>query len=145
MLAGANGDKAVYDGIIAISLGKTNILGWRCWDNLTYLTGKPPDEPTYQTETYLPQAAPLPVFIIQSSNDQFIPNKDAAELFIHLKHPKSFRLIHARDHSFNGARREFFTTLQYGLDWLTRHKQHDATYHASASHTKTTEMPAKPH
>ena len=144
VLAGANGDKALYNGLIAISLGKTNLLGWRCWDNLTYLTGKLPHEPTYPTETYLRQTAPLPVFIIQSSHDQFIPNKDAEELFVQLKPPKRFRLIHAHDHSFNGARPEFFATLQRGLAWLAQHEQRRAASHASASHPETQDLSAVP-
>lgn len=120
VLAAAGQNKSVYDGLITISLGKTNILGWRCWDNLTYLTNKTPHEPTYQTESYLPQVTPLPIFVIQSSNDQFIPNEEAAALFIQSKHPKHFKLIHAHDHSFNGNRAEFFAALQNGLQWIKR-------------------------
>ena len=123
VLAAAAQHKENYDGLVAISLGKTNILGWRCWDNLTYLTNKPPHEPTFQTETYLPQITPLPILVIQSSNDQFIPNEDAEALFIQSKHPKRFKLIHAHDHSFNGKRTEFFAALQQGLQWIRRHDQ----------------------
>ena len=124
VLAATNEDKTAYEGLIAVSLGKTNILGWRCVDNLSYLTGKPPHEPAFQTETYLPQVTPLPIFVIQSSNDQFIPNEDAEELFIQTRHPKRFTLIHAHDHSFNGKRAEFFTALQQGLHWIAQHNQH---------------------
>ena len=124
VLAAAHEDKTAYEGLIAVSLGKTNILGWRCRDNLTYLTNQLPNEPTYQTENYLPQVTPLPIFVIQSSNDQFIPNEEAEALFIQTRHPKRFTLIHAHDHSFNGKRAEFFTALQQGLHWIAQHNRH---------------------
>lgn len=38
--------------------------------NFTYLTGKLPSEPTFQSDEYLPKVAPPPVFVIQSSNDK---------------------------------------------------------------------------
>lgn len=126
VLAAANADKTLYDGLIAISLGKRNILGWRCWDNWTYLTGKPPNEPTFTTETYLPLVTPLPVCIVQSSNDQFIPTPDAEELFVQSRKPKRFSLIHAGNHSFAGNHAEFFASLQEGLRWIERHERHAA-------------------
>ena len=121
VLAAASENKASYDGLIAISLGKTNILGWRWKDNFTYLTGKTPKEPTFQTEQYLTKIAPLPVFVIQSSNDQFIPADEAQALFVTMKKPKHFALIHANNHSFESNRDGFFAALQQGMDWVKKH------------------------
>ena len=120
VLAAADADKAGYDGLIAISLGKTNILGWRWVDNFTYLTGKMPKEPTFQTNEYLPKIAPLPVFVIQSSGDQFIPNDEAESLFVTTKRPKRFSLIRANNHSFSSNRDGFFAALQRGMQWIKR-------------------------
>ncbi len=121
VLAAADAEKNGYDGLLAISLANENILGWRCLDNLTYLTGKMPKEPTFQSSDYLPRVAPLPIFVIQSSGDQFIPNKEAEALFVQTKRPKHFSLIHANNHSFAGNRNGFFIALQEGLDWIGRH------------------------
>lgn len=125
-LAGADANKTRYDGLIAISLGKTNILGWRWADNFTYLTGKTPNEPTFQTDEYLPKIAPLPVFVIQSSNDQFIPNEEAEALFVTTKRPKHFALIHANNHSFESNRDGFFAALQQGMRWIKRREARHA-------------------
>ena len=119
VLAAADAKKADYDGLLAISLGKTNILGWRCIDNLASWFGKTPHEPTFKTEEYVPQIAPLPVFVIQSSRDEFIPQEEAEYLFVRTKRPKRFRLIHANNHSFAGNREAFFVALQHGLRWIT--------------------------
>lgn len=62
--------------------------------------------------------APLPVFVIQSSGDQFIPNEEAESLFVQTKRPKHFSLIHANNHSFEGNRNGFFIALQKGLQWI---------------------------
>ena len=125
-LAAADANKARYDGLIAISLGKTNILGWRWVDNFTYLTGKTPNEPKFQSDEYLPKIAPLPVFVIQSSNDQFIPTEEAEALFVTTKRPKHFALIHANNHSFESNRDGFFAALRQGMEWIKRHE----AYHA---------------
>lgn len=120
VLAAADANKASYDGLIAISLGKMNILGWRWLDNLTYLTGKMPKEPAFQSDEYLPKIAPLPVFVIQSSGDQFIPNEEAEAMFVTTKRPKHFALIHANNHSFESNRDGFFAALQQGMQWIRR-------------------------
>ena len=122
MLAAADENKKGYDGLVAISLGDTNILGWRWIDNLTYLTGRVPHEPRFQSHDYLPGIAPLPIFIIQSSGDQFIPNDEAEQLFIQTKRPKHFKLIHAHNHTFDGNRASFFEALQHGLEWVREHR-----------------------
>ncbi len=125
LLAAAAANKAGYDGLIAISLGKTNILGWRWVDNCTYLTGKPAKEPVFQSDEYLPKIAPLPVFVIQSSGDQFIPNEEAEALFVTTKRPKHFALIHANNHSFASNRAGFFDALQQGMQWIKRREAHN--------------------
>ena len=119
VLAAADAKKADYDGLLAISLGKTNILGWRCIDNLASWFGKTPHEATFQSEEFVPKIAPLPVFVIQSSRDEFIPQEEAEYLFVRTKRPKRFRLIHANNHSFAGNREAFFVALQHGLRWIT--------------------------
>jgi pimeloyl-ACP methyl ester carboxylesterase len=126
VLAAADANKASYDGLIAISLGKANILGWRWVDNFTYLTGKLPKEPAFQSDEYLPKIAPLPVFVIQSSGDQFIPNEEAEALFVTTKRPKYFALIHANNHSFVSNRDGFFKALQQGMQWIKRRDAHHA-------------------
>lgn len=136
VLAAADLNKASYDGLIAISLGKTNILGWRWVDNFTYLTGKLPNEPAFQSDSYLPKVARLPVFVIQSSNDQFIPNDEAEALFVKTKRPKHFALIHANNHSFESNRDGFFAALQQGIQWITGHEGNHADQ-TGASHLKT--------
>lgn len=118
VLAAADKNKAGYDGLLAISLGKTNILGWHWSDNLATWFGKTPHEATFQSVEFVPQIAPLPVFIIQSSRDEFIPKEDAEYLFVRTKRPKRFRLIHANNHSFADKREEFFAAAQHGLQWI---------------------------
>ncbi len=119
VLAAADVNKADYDGLLAISLGKTNIRGWRCIDNLATWFGKTPHEATFQSEEFVPKIAPLPVFVIQSSRDEFIPNDEAEYLFVRTKRPKRFRLIHANNHSFAGNREAFFAAVRHGLQWIT--------------------------
>lgn len=118
VLAAAAENKADYDGVLAISLGKANILGWRCLDNLASWLGQTPHEPTFQSEEFVPKIAPLPVFVIQSSRDEFIPQEDAEYVFVRTKRPKRFRLIHANNHSFAGNREEFFAALEHAMQWI---------------------------
>ncbi|MGH9802938.1 MAG: hypothetical protein ACRD82_21430 [Blastocatellia bacterium] len=100
-----------------------------------------PKEPAFQSDAYLPKIAPLPVFVIQSSSDQFIPNEEAEALFVTTKHPKHFTLIHANNHSFESNRDEFFAALQQGMQWIARHEPHATPVQAR---TETVDLMAIP-
>lgn len=116
-LAASAPSKDAYVGLVAVSLGDTNILGWKFADNLTYLTGKLPDEPTFSALAYMSRIAPLPLAMMQSAEDEYIPRDEANRLFGAAAEPKRFLLVPAKNHRFDGAQPEFFRQLQQAVEW----------------------------
>ena len=116
--AAAPENKKTFNGLVTIGLGPVNVLGWRLADYLTYVTKKIPHEPRFQTVDYLPQVTPLPLWMIQSSHDDYVPVPTARDLFSAAKEPKRFKLIEANDHRFDGNTTEFFGALRAGIEWI---------------------------
>jgi hypothetical protein len=49
LLGAADSTKQIFNGLIAIGLSESNVLGWRLKDDITYLTKKEPNEPKFKS------------------------------------------------------------------------------------------------
>ncbi len=121
LLAGAGSQKRqIFNGLVTFGLGESNVLGWRWSDNLAYITKKRPKEPTFSSLVFLPKVAPLPLLMIQSSQDEYVPIEEAKKLFAAASEPKRFVLVNSKNHRFGGNQEQFFRELRGGLEWITR-------------------------
>lgn len=118
--AAASGNKDVFSGLVSIGMPESAILGWRLTDNLTYLTRREPNEPTFATAAFLQQVSPLPLAMIHSSHDEYISTSSARKLFDGAREPKRFFLIEARNHRYDGNRDQFLRVLREALQWIGR-------------------------
>ena len=105
-------------GVVAIGLPELNELAWRWSDAVIYMTHKVPNEPTFDSKDYIDKVAPLPLAMIQSSHDDFVPVATAREIFSRAQEPKRFNLIDARSHHFDGQRDAFWQALDRALGWF---------------------------
>jgi hypothetical protein len=71
-----------------------------------------------ETYDYLPRLSSLPVSVIQSTRDGYLPAAQARKLFGPDTTDRHFHAIEARDHSFNGARDELYDQVQESLNWI---------------------------
>jgi pimeloyl-ACP methyl ester carboxylesterase len=118
LLAAAAADNTgLIEGVVAVGLPTRSILGWRAADNITWITKKLPNEPTFASSDYLAKVE-VPFFMIHSRGDEFTPLSDAEQLFALLKAPKRFVVINAGNHRFGGARDELLAQLSTGLQWI---------------------------
>lgn len=118
-LAAAAPSKEAYAGLITMGLGDKNVLGWRFSDNLTYLTRKPPNEPTFSALSYIPKISPLRLVMLQSTKDEYVGGDEAKRMFRAATEPKRLVLVEAQNHRFEGAHPEFFRHLRAALEWTT--------------------------
>lgn len=116
-LAAAAPSKATYTGLITMGLGDRNVLGWRFVDNITYVTKKPPNEPSFSAMAYMSKVSPLPLAMVHSTQDEYVEKDEAQRLFNAAAEPRRFTLIEAQNHRFDGARPEFFQRLKEALEW----------------------------
>lgn len=73
-----------------------------------------------QLYEYLPRLGRLPISVIQSTNDNYLPAAEARQLFGPDSTYRRFHSIVARDHSFGGARDEMYSTIESSLAWIVQ-------------------------
>ncbi len=105
-------------GVVAIGLPELNELAWRWSDAVIYVTHKVPNEPTFNSKDYVGKLAPLPLAVIQSTHDEFVPVETARAIFAQAQEPKQFTLIEATSHHFDGQREAFWQALDRALAWF---------------------------
>ncbi len=119
LLGAASPDgKSMFTGLIALGLPEKNILGWRTVDSLTWITKKTPNEPVFRSLDYIHRVAPLRLWMLQSTNDEYAPLDKSRALFAAALEPKRFSAIEASNHRFEGNQRELFRLIEEGLRWL---------------------------
>jgi type IV secretory pathway VirJ component len=119
----AGGDpaaKAVLAGVIAIGLTDTNELAWRWKDSLTYLTHRPPNEPMFLARSVVNAVAPLPLAMIQSTHDEFVPLDETKRIAAAAAEPKRLWIVDAADHRFSSNLPEFDKGLMEAIEWVRR-------------------------
>lgn len=67
---------------------------------------------------YLPRLGNVPVAVIQSTRDNYLPAAIARTLFGADTDRRQFHAIEAKNHSFAGARPVLYDTLRASLDWV---------------------------
>jgi pimeloyl-ACP methyl ester carboxylesterase len=71
-----------------------------------------------ETYDYLPRLLSLPVSVIQSTRDGYLPADKARELFGPDTSDRQLHAIDALDHSFSGAREELYQQMDQSLTWI---------------------------
>jgi len=114
--------KAVIAGVIALGLPERNELAWRWKDSLTYLTHRVPNEPTFSASATVTGVAPVPLALVQSTHDDFVPLADARRIFDHASAPKQLWVVEAADHRFSNNLPEFEARLMEAIEWVRRNE-----------------------
>jgi pimeloyl-ACP methyl ester carboxylesterase len=71
-----------------------------------------------QTYEYLPRLSTVPVSVIQSTNDGYLPADQARRLFGPDTSTRRLHAVEARNHGFSGARDELYAEARQSLDWI---------------------------
>jgi len=74
----------------------------------------------FELYPYLPQLGDIPVSVIQSTRDNYLPAREARELFGKDTPRRTLHAVEARNHSFGGARDRLYSTLRSSLAWVER-------------------------
>lgn len=119
VLAASDGSaQSSFAGVIALGLGDLNELGWRWKDAIIYLTHGMPDEPTFSVAAVVSKVAPLPLAVINSTHDEYVPAAELRQLLDRAREPKRLWLVEAGDHRFSNNLAEFDRRLLEAIDWI---------------------------
>lgn len=110
--------KAMVSGVIGLGLGNRNELGWRWKDAMIYLTHGVPNEPTFSTLQMAGRLAPVPLAVINSTHDEFVPAGEVEAIMAAADNPKRLWMIDAADHRFSNRQEEFAQRLDSALEWI---------------------------
>jgi Bacterial virulence protein (VirJ) len=103
-------------GVVAVALTKEEEhVRWPGHLPVVHRTAIPVMVELYE---YLPLLGAMPVAVVQSTRDSYLPADAAARLFGPDTDTRRFRAIEARNHTFGGARREMYDALRASLEWI---------------------------
>jgi fermentation-respiration switch protein FrsA (DUF1100 family) len=108
------------DGAITMGLPGTAELAWHWSDLWAAARKKDADEPSFTVADYLPRVGPVPLYMIQSKKDEYVP-PSVYETFRAIAVPPSqLVLIDASNHRFTDRRPELSRAFADGLEWIRR-------------------------
>jgi dienelactone hydrolase len=110
--------KSTFAGLITLNLPEKNVLGWRTVDYLSWITKQTPNEPAFQSIDYMNRVAPLRLWMLQSTKDEYVQLDKSRQLFAAAAEPKRFSAIEASNHRFDGNQKELYRLIEEGLRWL---------------------------
>ena len=110
--------KSAIGGVLALGLPDTNELGWRWQDAVIYLTHGIPHEPTFSTASIAAQVSPVPLAVIHSTADEYVPMREVQHVVDLAGEPKRLWLVRASDHRFSHSLAELDRRVLEAIDWI---------------------------
>jgi pimeloyl-ACP methyl ester carboxylesterase len=109
--------RATISGVVAVALTQEEeYVRW-------YRRLPPPLEPhppvMVNVYEYLTQLGNLPIAVVQSTHDQYLPAANAREQFGSDTPSRWLQEIDAANHNFGGARSQMYDAIQAALNWVT--------------------------
>lgn len=118
LAASSPANHAWISGVITLGLPRTAELAWRWMDVMSFITKNDPDEPSFEPAEFIGGVSPLPLLMIQSRKDEFVPERDFRMFEQVAASPKQLVLIDASNHRFTDRKPELKNQLRAGLAWL---------------------------
>ncbi len=121
--AGQRGLRPSISGVLAIALTKeeeyVKMRPLRPLRRRGAQRGRPPAVPEMvEVYDYLPRLAGMPIAVVQSTGDNYLPAAAARTLFGPDNPHRWFQSIQARNHSFGGARTQMYDAMNRSLQWI---------------------------
>lgn len=118
VLAGVPANHAWVRGVITMGLPPTAELAWRWTDALSWITKKDAAEPSFEPKQFVGRIAPVPLWMIQSTKDEYVTEADYQAIEQAARPPKRQVLVDAGDHRFTDRRPILRQHLLDGLEWI---------------------------
>ena len=106
------------DGVLTMGLPPTAELAWRWSDFSTWVTKKDSNEPSFAPADVIAGIAPKPLWMVQSTRDEYVAEADYRRFETVARDPKRLVLIEASNHRFTDRIPELERQLLAGLNWI---------------------------
>jgi len=118
LAASAPANHSWIGGAITMGLPGTIELAWRWSDFTSWITKKDSGEPSFAAKDYIATVSPVPLYMIQSTRDEYVTERDYRLLEAAARTPKQLALIDAANHRFTDKIQELRATYLKGLAWI---------------------------
>jgi dienelactone hydrolase len=105
-------------GVVGLGLGDRNELGWRFRDSVIYVTKGVPNEPTFSVLELADRIAPVPLAVLNSSHDEFVPEAEVRRIVERARDPKRLWIVEAADHRFSDNAAGLQRSLLEAIAWV---------------------------
>jgi type IV secretory pathway VirJ component len=111
------------DGVITMGLPATAELAWRWTDVGSWITKRDMNEPSLSAFDFVPRVAPVPLYMIQSRKDEYVPAADYQRFAAIAREPARQVLIDAGNHRFTDRRDDLHRAILDGLAWIRERRR----------------------
>lgn len=105
-------------GVITMGLPATAELAWRWRDAMSWVTKSDAAEPSFSPHEIIAAVSPLPLLMLQSTHDEYVPEADYRRFERSAGQPSRLVLIDAKNHRFTDKLPELQTRFLEGLTWI---------------------------
>jgi type IV secretory pathway VirJ component len=105
-------------GVITMGLPAGVELAWRWSDFTSWITKKDSGEPSFASRDFLPAVSPLPLYMVQSTRDEYVSEHDYRQMEAAARPPKQLVLIDAANHRFTDKIQELRARYMEALNWI---------------------------
>jgi fermentation-respiration switch protein FrsA (DUF1100 family) len=117
LAASSPSNHAWIKGVITMGLPRSAEIAWRWSDFTSWISKRDTSEPSFAPRDYIGAISPVPLAMIQSRKDEYVPEADYRSLEASARPPKKLTLIDASNHRFTDRipelRREFLGALAW--------------------------------
>ena len=122
MLAGGPANHAWAAGVITLGLPPSAELAWRWRDALAWVTKDDSGEPSFEPKDFVGRVSPRPLWMIQSTRDEYVTESDYRLLERAAQPPMRLVLIDAANHRFTNRLPQVRQQVLAGVEWIQRPK-----------------------
>jgi len=105
-------------GVVTMGIPPSAELAWKWTDFTAWITKSDAREPSFAPTDYLAAVSPIPLCMLQSRKDEYVPEADYRRQAALAREPKRQVLIDASNHRFTDRRKELRQAYLEGLDWI---------------------------
>ncbi len=114
--AGRRGVRHLLGGVIAIALTKEE--EYVRWFGVRQRVTRSANRVMVEVYDYLPRLGDLPIAVVQSTRDDYLPADRAVQLFGPDTATRRFRAVEAANHNFGGSREAMYAAAREALGWI---------------------------
>jgi dienelactone hydrolase len=118
LAAAAAENHAWINGVVTMGLPAVAEIAWRWSDFTSWITKKDAAEPSFAAADYIAAVAPLPLVMLQSKRDEYVPEADYRALETKAAAPHRLVLIDASNHRFTDKIPELRKAYADALLWI---------------------------